>query len=452
MAEQLKKKVSMDGFTWVNDQEKADWLHTIDQLDERGANFVNTLIHDRAEVKLRLRNFIDPNFYYAASKCYTEPFKENATLAEKKIALQKNIISLSNCIKQMEAEKKRKHSVSLLSLQSTPKKPKKSGQSNLFASSFLNKTQQQSTSANRKATTTIEKVPLSPVDLSKKRQSSPNKVTEPETISSQPDSDLEITHSTISPSPNQTITPSTSHHIPPSATHTTKKPGLQRTNSTLKNLINKARKSSNPFATPTSKQPHERETTTPPKPTESSSPPQIDISSSQQSQQSCHSQPSQHSQQSNISILDLQPEEIIYQHVYANNKKEEVTSKTRASSVNKETLKASYFAIKQSLSAGEDNMALTYRKRLFELKKIMKNKAIDEQGSKYLNALDHNKIKRYYLCKNTSCNFIANNTDEIKNHVQQKHRVTYNKNKVAQVLLMKEEADDLKKIVMRNPK
>lgn len=453
-------------FMWNNDAEKVEWMHTMSQLDERGKDFVTSVVFERAETKLKLRHYIDPNFYFGAADCFIYPYNHNPDLNEFKATLQRNIMALKSVIKRIEESKKRKRSASNHPApQANPTKKVKIVDKQMETAKTQPKPQspkpQMSQAADQDPVTaaatgeepitsgakekdksppptpeTLRKLKLTrfvdPVKQKNKRKPPPSKITLQPVSQSVPQS--------TSQSPKQK---------PKSPAKTTKSPAATLT----------------PTATITA-----TSTTTPAvTPTPTSTPaPATPLSDSDSSgiitptlQTTGEESPQPTVSNPNSPTLDLIPQDICSDIVFADKIKEKIPPDDLKfigkGEINKKILKDTYDALKQLSIKGEMRMASSYRRRLYNIKRHLKNTAIAEKGKTYLQSLLDYDLKRYYLCSVAKkgsvpavCSFMTEIKQEMENHIQTKHQKTKkSKANYNPVILYKDEAKDLQRIIQK---
>lgn len=438
-------------FMWNSDSEKVEWMHTMGQLDERGKDFVTSVLYERAETKLKLRHYIDPNFYFGAADCFIYPYNHNPDLNEFKATLQRNIMALKSTIKRIEESKKRKRSTSNISTsQANPTKKIKH-------TSAPKNQKEPETSPKQPEKTVPERnpqgKPRSPIttpNLKTKPSSSPKT---PETLRRlrltrfvdpcKPKSKLKTPFNKITlGTGKQSVPQSVPQLVPQSAP-----PSAPQPVNTISN--------NNPKITKNLLTPIE----IPDKTSSDSDSSAIETPKNKQTNDKELSQPS--SLDPNSPTLELIPQDICSDIVFADKIKEKLHQEDlkfiEGNEINKVILKDTYDSLKELGIKNEYQMASKYRKRLYNIKRYLKNKSITEKGNKYLQELLEYDIKRMYLCsvekKGTIppvCSHMTETKKEMETHIQSKHgkikksKATYNP-----VLLYKDEAKDLRRIIQK---
>ncbi len=433
---------------WVNANEKAKWESAMQKLDEDEIEALNGIIKDRAEVKLRLRHYIDPNYFYKLSDCYKLPLKEKATLKETIHALQTNIVALRNAVIELKEKEKendsnkeevakgkrdkskkskgnRKQSDNTTKKQTKPQQP----QSKLEGDTKLpgNHHSTRSSSVSDKPKSGNEETP--------KKKDLETITTKENPISSD---------QTISQSPYQPISPSPTHPI-------TKSPNRPKTTPIKKKTQDRPDPKKSPQ---TPKKPSAQASST----TRTNVPPKKrPAQEAQPSTSTKHHKPHQEPQQDKISgkrtgltlshktrpTSEANAYDIIFKHVSAAKCNEKVDENVAKIDITPETIKENYAALIQAIGANMPT-ADKYRIRMFELKKALKKKAIEDKGDNFLEFLEDFKINKYWKCKTLNCEYPASTVEEYNDHTILHAKGKTNATpKALEIILYVEEAIDL---------
>lgn len=448
MAKEKANSALLRNYMWDNDYERQEWQHVIDNCDERTVNFMNNLLSGRAEAKVRLRHFIDPNFYHGAPDCFTWPYNENPDVNEYKATLQRNIIALKAAIKEIEGNKKRK-SASFVKVDEVNKKAKPSPPD---------------PKPKKKSVTTIEKIsPIKSKPSTSKAiviaQSKLNK------SPSKAKSGKEKVNLKLNPQKVSLNIPRVS--VPELGAPSSSKPQNPEQSSTLKPAFNLPLITTQPDSQQSEPEPEQQvgdETgldltvdspVNYPESEEEEEPdnqkPTAPTTSTPKTKSTALKVNKEPPVKTESPTLKLSPRLILSDIVFADRILERMTRNDIESlgskDITKETVQTSYAALKAASIGNEPRMASTYRRRMFNIKRYLKNKGIADHDSKYLDYLNTFGIRRYRMCASMPCIYLTLGKKQMDKHIRENHSAGKKEGKSRSVLLYKEEADDFRRIL-----